>query len=444
MMKSSILALLLSLILGTTIAHGAVYTVNAGQTIQSAIDSASSGDEIIVNGAFFEEDLVIDGKSLTLRRQSLISEINSISFTNASGTSILEGFKVRQDLNATGSDIKIRDCDIIGFVLINDGDLTIGNSKFHQSVNVNQGSLSLTKSIVDQNVTINLPIDSSGSPTRTVIAQSTISEKLTSNASDSFVSYNTIRHSTFKGNATVIGNTIDGRNLESIGIDLNGTGSRAKVSNNLIRNFNTNTSRDLENVCIGISVGNGTQAEITNNLIYNCYDHGHLGNTNKVGIGIYVESSTGNLILGNILWNCYSYAYSGNNPAHRLIWAPPSGTLVMNNLFWRLDVKQSTNYVGGGVYASDSIEGNPGFSSYPNNIDFTLASDSPCIDKGPPDPQYNDRDGSRNDIGMFGGHNFIPDGRTTNKPIVLGLDIAPIAVPTGGTITIESTGATVK
>ena len=66
------------------------------------------------------------------------------------------------------------------------------------------------------------------------------------------------------------------------------------------------------------------------------------------------------------------------------------------------------------------------------------------IDAGPPDPQYNDRDGTRNDIGMFGGHNFIPDGRTTNKPIVLGLDIAPIAVPTGGTVTIESTGATVK
>ena len=78
------------------------------------------------------------------------------------------------------------------------------------------------------------------------------------------------------------------------------------------------------------------------------------------------------------------------------------------------------------------------------NGDNTLKPNSPCIDAGPPDPQYNDRDGSRNDIGMFGGHNFIPDGRTTNKPIVLGLDIAPIAVPTGGTVTIESTGATVK
>jgi hypothetical protein len=67
-----------------------------------------------------------------------------------------------------------------------------------------------------------------------------------------------------------------------------------------------------------------------------------------------------------------------------------------------------------------------------------------AINAGPPDPQYNDRDGTRNDIGMYGGHNFIPDGRTTNKPIVIGLDVAPIAVPAGGTVTIESTGATVK
>ena len=95
----------------------------------------------------------------------------------------------------------------------------------------------------------------------------------------------------------------------------------------------------------------------------------------------------------------------------------------------------------GGVVGVDIItdSGDPKL-----NTDYSLASDSPCIDAGPPDPQYNDRDGSRNDIGMFGGHNFIPDGRTTNKPIVLGLDVAPIAVPTGGTVTIESTGATVK
>jgi hypothetical protein len=44
---------------------------------------------------------------------------------------------------------------------------------------------------------------------------------------------------------------------------------------------------------------------------------------------------------------------------------------------------------------------------------------------------------------MFGGHNYIPNGRNTNKPIVISLEV-PIAVPAGGTVTIESTGATIK
>ena len=35
--------------------------------------------------------------------------------------------------------------------------------------------------------------------------------------------------------------------------------------------------------------------------------------------------------------------------------------------------------------------------------DFHLQPGSPCIDAGDPDPQYNDTDGSRNDIGAFGG-----------------------------------------
>ncbi len=35
------------------------------------------------------------------------------------------------------------------------------------------------------------------------------------------------------------------------------------------------------------------------------------------------------------------------------------------------------------------------------NIDYTLSGGSPCISAGNPDPQYNDPDGSRNDIGAF-------------------------------------------
>ena len=141
--------------------------------------------------------------------------------------------------------------------------------------------------------------------------------------------------------------------------------------------------------------------------------------------------------MGNIISNCYdkSGLKTGGN---RLVLVPTSVNLSYNNL-WRNVSHIHTDRVAGGVVNLNSLN-----SESKINGDNTLKPDSPCIDAGPPDPQYNDRDGSRNDIGMFGGHNFIPDGRTTNKPIVLGLDIAPIAVPTGGTVTIESTGATVK
>jgi hypothetical protein len=37
------------------------------------------------------------------------------------------------------------------------------------------------------------------------------------------------------------------------------------------------------------------------------------------------------------------------------------------------------------------------------NSDFHLQPGSPCIDAGNPDPQYNDNDGSRNDMGAYGG-----------------------------------------
>ena len=121
----------------------------------------------------------------------------------------------------------------------------------------------------------------------------------------------------------------------------------------------------------------------------------------------------------------------------RLVRAPQHVNLSYNIL--RKTNFVHTDLVAGGVVNLDSKNSDPRFTA-----DYNLQASSPCINAGPPDPQYNDRDGSRNDIGMFGGHNFIPDGRTTNKPIVLGLDVAPIAVPTGGTVTIESTGATVK
>lgn len=39
------------------------------------------------------------------------------------------------------------------------------------------------------------------------------------------------------------------------------------------------------------------------------------------------------------------------------------------------------------------------------NQNFRLSSNSPCLNTGDPDPKYNDVDGSRNDMGAYGGPN---------------------------------------
>ncbi len=49
---------------------------------------------------------------------------------------------------------------------------------------------------------------------------------------------------------------------------------------------------------------------------------------------------------------------------------------------------------------------------FEDTVDCCLSSSSPCIDAGDPNETYNDLDGSRNDMGCYGGHsplNMVTD-----------------------------------
>jgi hypothetical protein len=57
---------------------------------------------------------------------------------------------------------------------------------------------------------------------------------------------------------------------------------------------------------------------------------------------------------------------------------------------------------------SGNISSNPRFTTFTDDGDFSdddlrLGSSSPCINTGNPSAAYNDPDGSRNDMGAFGG-----------------------------------------
>jgi hypothetical protein len=429
-MKFCTLSIIPLLLFGTTHAHGAVIMVSPGQSIQAAVDSASSGDTIRISEGVYSQNVSISAKSINLIVQPGESvQVNNITATNPNAVArviYLKNLRIQGDVNGTSNDFNIHSCNITG------------------DVNVDQGSLTIIKSTVGANISINHP-NRISVPTQAQILQTTIPEKLTCKADTSIIGYNSIRFAHIEGNSQIVGNHFNGDGLAGIGIDVNGSSSKVKIQNNQIHGYFQHSASGLSNVCIGIRVDGQAKADILNNLIFDCYDL-HGGGINQVGMGIFVSSTSGTSIIGNALWGCFKWN-SNQSPNNRLVWAPFSNVIFKKNLLWKQKERQVTNHFGGGVQSIDNIIENNMTAVIFNDLaggDFTPHPASALINAGSPLPQYNDRDGSRNDIGMFGGHNFIPDGRTTNKPIVLGLDIAPIAVPTGGTVTIESTGASVK
>jgi len=80
-----------------------------------------------------------------------------------------------------------------------------------------------------------------------------------------------------------------------------------------------------------------------------------------------------------------------------------SGVTVRYNDVWG----NGLNY-NGPLPGPGSISADPHFVNAAAG-DYHLQPSSPCIDTGNPDPAYNDPDGSRNDIGAYGGPNAPPE-----------------------------------
>ncbi len=383
-MKTSILTFFLSLILGTTLAHGATRVVTDSNA-QTEINSANNGDIIRFMPGTYPKLSVVDKDLVFKHHGSVLANVFEIE--------------------ANGSKL-----DLIDF------------SAAKVFANKSQNRTSRLRVLRGKY------------------------GRITSDADNTILAYSTLNYLKITDSGTITGNDFDGDTQffsqvsvgGGIGIDVNATSANVIINNNYIHDYKLNSVQDIYDQCIGIRIIGVPSVDILNNIIKNCRDQNGDGYESTTGMGIYVSSSLDIRVLGNIIQECYiRYGANGNSIGNAPIFAP-LGVLVQNNLFHKISIYSNTD-VKGGVVRTGSIIEDPKL-----NGNLTLKADSPCIDKGPPDPQYNDRDGSRNDIGMFGGHNFIPDGRTTNKPIVLGLDVAPIAVPTGGTVTIESTGATVK
>ena len=157
------------------------------------------------------------------------------------------------------------------------------------------------------------------------------------------------------------------------GIGIGGAELAGQFRNNLIAN-----NQAVNNTGGGIVISNAHPA-IINNTIY----------SNLKG-GIRADSSTPT-IMNNIITN-HSNTYGISSAGSTI-------TLSYNDVW-----NNTTNYSGVSA-GTGSISSDPIFE---DTNDFYPATGSPCIDTGNPNSSYFDEDGSRNDMGRYGGSDVSP------------------------------------
>jgi len=160
-------------------------------------------------------------------------------------------------------------------------------------------------------------------------------------------------------NTSIIGNTA---NYGGGGIFCNSNSNLSLINVKIIGNV-TNTERN------GIRCVNNSNLSLVNVTI-----------SENTG-GICCTTGSNVSLLNCILWN--------NSPQEIYI----EDVASVNPIY---------SAIKDGWIGTGNINEDPLFIE-PDNDNYHLQLSSPCIDAGNPDPQYNDHDGTRNDMGAYGG-----------------------------------------
>ncbi|NQT34785.1 right-handed parallel beta-helix repeat-containing protein [bacterium] len=215
-------------------------------------------------------------------------------------------------------------------------------------------------------------------------------------------------------NPSIRGVTISGNNAEHRGGGIYIDNSSPAIENSLITN---NFARDNGG---GISIGNDSNPTIIRTVISRNSTDGNGGGivcdsrcspeidfctitenfADDFGGGIWVENNSHPVILNSILW--------GDEPQEIYFWANREPNLITINYS---DVQGGseeieTNNNGEVNWGEGNIDANPLFAD-PDNNDFHLTENSPCIDAG--DPQSpRDPDNTPPDMGVFYFYQEVP------------------------------------
>ena len=363
----------------------------AQESAHAATYTVFSGQSIQtkINSATNGDTIVIFNgfysENLTVNKSIAIANANGQSFTYAGTLTITNGAKAQfRGFNLTSGSIELRNA-----------------------------SADFTRSTIqgDVNATVATMADGT-TPNRLSFTRCTLSATLTSSAAETFLADNTLKWVRVAGSGKMwmIGNLVD------VGVVSGGNNVQVNDTS-ILYAFNNIIQRAIGsyNQNNGIIVQGGARLEARNNLFYN------LG-SGSWSAGIYVEGSAGSFMSSNIFLGSLG----------RYILAPLSlNTATYNN---------STASYGNGVVPQNTLAADP---LVVDTTNFVLGAASPARNAGDPDPRFNDIDGTRNDLGIYGGPFYDPDGRTGSKPVVLNAELDNTQFVRGelSTVKLKATGA---
>jgi hypothetical protein len=412
-MKSPTFALLSGLALAVSV-NAATHAVLPGKSIQAKINLAVPGDIVAIFGGTYNEDLTID-KAIRLvevsGQQVIIT--GNIVFSGVADCPPFEGFTVGSSgrgitvTNTTG--LVFRNLDTrngSGITTTGTTALSIAESQLssinHSAANLNTTSVTVAGDFVTQSAA-----------QKTVAFRTTVTGDCVWRSKRNWFGYSEARsfnfHDQNEAKLVLVGNKIDRQGGEANGIYCNVSNSSIVITNNRILRVGYNWDGDGKN---GIDLrGGGNTALIANNYCQLQYYGGDYWGVR--GDGIYVRDFNQATIINNIIVGA----------KHGI--SAPFGVLAQNNLYWASpwNAREANGVIAEGTLYTDPL--------FVENEAPKLQSSSPCINAGTPDPRYNDRDGTRNDIGPSGGAWFDPDGWTTENPVVISFDLSPDQVLEG-------------
>ena len=178
----------------------------------------------------------------------------------------------------------------------------------------------------------------------------------------------------------------------------------------------------------GVLIVNAKKLRLLNNLFRNWQENGHC-------INALMAPADGLFIRGNAFWRSSGtwrkHAVNAQQGFERYVFNTSGVSVADPDVCAYNYFHNSSKKTTGGIAETNSITpSDPKFVN--NSSNWNLQTTSPLKNKGPVDPEYKDHDGSRNDIGMFGGHIHDPNGTTSTVPVIISADQSAYRINKGG------------